>query len=431
MAEDRGGGERGALPHSGLCEVQAFLPMSPRAPLPALHITRGAHWPGQVQSGGATWGSLRRWKGPPIIAPPPNPSCPVSEGEKDSGFSDGSLECLSAIEQTDNEDSASPPLPPRPAKSQKAKERLLGGTFPGGLTPLYLIKNVILEQTLGVSPTTPFLAWSNQHPLEGAHSSAAHLLLLQEPMASLKPMLPSQKPSAKEIHFPTLSAYPRIAAHLGWQAEEAPSPVAEPSRHKQFYAGEAWASPEAPTAKDSCEKPPEESPANSQTSALVCPEAPARPTLSCTGLSPAGDRMAVKGARRPGGHSLARQHRLHNTVEILRRSGLLGITLRTKELLRQNSRTQRELAQLREEAQLLCEAIRSSDSRVWARLQDAICCSAAPCPSSKGGGARTHLGQQPNLAAQPTSPLLPSPGELLSSSGLALGPDTTLPVALP
>lgn len=196
-------------------------------------------------------------------------------------------------------------------------------------------------------------------------------------MASLKPMLPGQKPSAKEIHFPTLSAYPRIAAHLGWQAEEAPSPAAEPSRHKQFYVGEAWASPEAPTAKDSCEKPPEESPASSQTSALVCPEAPARPTLSCAGLPPAGDRMALKGARRLGGHSLARQRRLHNTVEILRRSGLLGITLRTKELLRQNSRTQRELAQLREEAQLLCEAIRSSDSRVWARLQGAICSSAA------------------------------------------------------
>ncbi|XP_058052091.1 CLOCK-interacting pacemaker isoform X2 [Ahaetulla prasina] len=322
---------------------------------------------------------------------PPNPSCPVSEGEKDSGFSDGSSECLSAIEQTDTEDPASPPLSPGPAKSQKAKRGLLGGTFPGGLTPLYLIKNVILKQTLGVPPMTPFLAWSKQHPLESAHSSAAHLLLLQEPMVPLKPMLPSQKPSDKEICFPTHSAYPRIATHLGWQGKEAPSPVAEPSRHKHFYMGEAWASPEAPTAKDSREKPAEELPAGPQTSVLVCPEAPAQPTLSCAGLPPAGDRTTVKGARRLGGHSLVRQRRLQSTVEILRRSGLLGITLRTKELLRQNSRTQQELAQLREEAQLLCEAIRSSDSRAWARLQDAIGCSAAPCPSSKGGGAQIHI----------------------------------------
>ncbi|KAG8143702.1 hypothetical protein E2320_000878 [Naja naja] len=330
---------------------------------------------------------------------PPKPSCPGSEGEKDSGFSDGSSECLSAPEQTDTGDPGSPPLPPGLAKWQEAK---------GGLTPLYLIQNVILEQTLGVSPTAPFLAWSNQHPLESAHSSTAHLLLLQEPTASLKPMLPSQKPSAKEIHFPTLGAYPRIAPHTGRQPEEAPSPAAEPIRHKQFYVGAAWASPEAPTGKDGCKTSPEGLPASPQTAALVCPQAPARPPLPC-----AGGRVAVKGARRPGGHSLVRQRCLHSTVEILRRSGLLGITLRTKELLRQNSRTQQELAQLREEAQLLCQAVRSSDWQAWARLQATIGCLAAPCLPSKGACTETHLGQQPNLAAQPT------------------GPDTALPVALP
>ncbi|XP_013911921.1 PREDICTED: CLOCK-interacting pacemaker [Thamnophis sirtalis] len=360
---------------------------------------------------------------------PPKPSCPVSEGEKDSGFSDRSSEGLSG--QTDTEDLASPLRPPGPAKPQKARGGLLGGAFPGGLTPLYLIKDGILEQTLGVPPTTPFLAWSNQRPLENAHGSAAHLLLLQEPMASLTPMPPSQKPSAQKIGFPTLGAYPRIAAHPSWQAEEAPRPAAEPSGHKWFYVGEAWASPEAPTAKDSREESPAESPASPQTSALVCPEAAARPIPSCAGLPPGGGRTAAKGARMLRGRSLERQHRLHNTVEILRRSGLLGITLRTKELLRQNGRTQRELAQLREEAQLLCEAAQSSDSRVWARLQDAIGRSAAPCPSSKGGSAQAHSGQQPNLAAQPTGLLLPSPVEFLSGSGPALGPETPLPVALP
>lgn len=87
--------------------------------------------------------------------PWPGPTQPVpslaSLASPPSLCIDGSLECLSAIEQTDNEDPASPPLPPRPAKWQKAKERLLGGTFPGGLTPLYLIKNVILEQVACVA----------------------------------------------------------------------------------------------------------------------------------------------------------------------------------------------------------------------------------------------------------------------------------------
>ncbi|KAM3829953.1 LOW QUALITY PROTEIN: CLOCK-interacting pacemaker [Vipera latastei] len=354
---------------------------------------------------------------------PPKPSCPASEGEKDSGFSDGSSESLSAIEQTDTEDQAAPCLPPGPAELRKAKGGLLASTFPALLAPLYLIKNMIPKQTLGVSPTAPFLAWSNQHPLDNHHCSAARLLLLQEPMAFLKPTLPSQKPSAKEIHFPTLGTYPRIACHPGRQAEEGPSPAGEPGRHKQFCVAEA--------PKDTCEEPPEESPGSPQTSALGSPEVPARPPLpSCPGLASAGGRAVIKGARRLGGQSLARQRRLRNTVEILRRSGLLAITLRTKELLRQNSSTQRELAQLREQAQLLCEAIRSSDSRAWARLQDAVGRSAAPWPR-KGGGTLTHLGEQPNLAAQPTGPLLPSPGELLSRSGPALGPDTPLAPALP
>uniref|UniRef100_A0A670ZAZ4 CLOCK interacting pacemaker n=1 Tax=Pseudonaja textilis TaxID=8673 RepID=A0A670ZAZ4_PSETE len=419
------------------------------------------------------------WPGaaPPVLslaslASPP-PLCP-----------DRSSECLSALEQTDTGDPGSPRLPPGPDKWQEAK---------GGLTPLYFIQNVILEQvacsppspprrcgcpglappsascprpfrapgclsegvpgrsvgrsvggcglplpvgigcrggvrpgghrprdppasdplallqTLGVSPTAPFLAWSNQRPLESAYSSAAHLLLFQEPTASLKPMVPSQKPSAKEIRFPTLGAYPRIAPHPGRQPEEAPSPAAEPIRHKQLYVGEAWAPPEAPTGKDSSvEKSPEGLPTSLQTAALVCPQAPARPPLPR-----AGRRAAVKGARRPGEHSLVRQRRLHNTVEILRRSGLLGITLRTKELLRQNSRVQRELAQLREEAQLLCQAVRNSDWQVWARLQGTTGHSAAPCLPSKGAGIETHLGQQQNLAPQPP------------------GLDTPLPMALP
>ncbi|XP_055791565.1 CLOCK-interacting pacemaker-like [Salvelinus fontinalis] len=54
--------------------------------------------------------------------------------------------------------------------------------------------------------------------------------------------------------------------------------------------------------------------------------------------------------------SLVRQRRFFNTAEILSQSGLLAITLRTKELLRQNAATEKELAQLRQHAQLLCLA---------------------------------------------------------------------------
>ncbi|XP_007443089.1 CLOCK-interacting pacemaker [Python bivittatus] len=360
------------------------------------------------------------------------PSHPVSEGEKDSGFSDESSEYLSAIEQTDAEDQPASPLPPWPAKLQKAMGGLMGSTFPS-LAPVYLVKNVILKQTLGVSPTAPFLAWSSQRPLESAHSSAAHIFLIQDPMASLKPLLPSQKLSAKETRFPTLGTYPRIAPHPGHglQAGEAPSPVGDTSKDRLFCVGEDRASPGSPTTKDRHEKLQEEPPTSPQASALRGPEVPARPILpSCAGLDLGEGRVAFKASKRLGGNSLGRQRRLHNTVEVLRKSGLLGITLRTKELLRQNSGTQRDLAELREHAQLLCEAVQSNDSRVWARLQDAIDRSAAYWPS-QGAGAQACSGQQQNLAAQPLSPLPPRPGELPSGSGLALGRDTDLPTALP
>ncbi|XP_070620517.1 CLOCK-interacting pacemaker [Erythrolamprus reginae] len=265
----------------------------------------------------------------------PNASCPVTEGEKDSGFSDGSSDGRSAMEQTD---------PAGPARSQTSK---------GGLPPL------------------------EQAPLK--------------------------------LCVPTPGTSPRVAAHRGRQAEETPS------GHKWFYVGEARLSPEAPSAKDGCKEPPQVSPASSLTSALGGPEAAPRLPPSCAGLTSAVGRTAAKGARRLRGHGLARQRCLHHTVEVLRRSGLLGITLRTKELLRQNSRTQWELSQLREEARLLCQAAQRSNCWAWIRLQDSLGLSAAPCPSSKGGGA------------QPSGPLLPCSGELPSSSGQALAQASPLP----
>ncbi|XP_070699827.1 CLOCK-interacting pacemaker-like [Pempheris klunzingeri] len=53
--------------------------------------------------------------------------------------------------------------------------------------------------------------------------------------------------------------------------------------------------------------------------------------------------------------SSTRHRRFLNTTEILNQSGLLSITLRTKELLKQNAATEREIAQLRQHTHLLCQ----------------------------------------------------------------------------
>nr|XP_040028409.1 uncharacterized protein si:ch211-132b12.7 isoform X1 [Gasterosteus aculeatus aculeatus]XP_040028410.1 uncharacterized protein si:ch211-132b12.7 isoform X1 [Gasterosteus aculeatus aculeatus]XP_040028412.1 uncharacterized protein si:ch211-132b12.7 isoform X1 [Gasterosteus aculeatus aculeatus]XP_040028413.1 uncharacterized protein si:ch211-132b12.7 isoform X1 [Gasterosteus aculeatus aculeatus] len=57
------------------------------------------------------------------------------------------------------------------------------------------------------------------------------------------------------------------------------------------------------------------------------------------------------------GSTRTRQLRFHDTAEILRQSGLLDITLRTKELLRQSNATARDVAQLRRHTELLCRAV--------------------------------------------------------------------------
>lgn len=61
--------------------------------------------------------------------------------------------------------------------------------------------------------------------------------------------------------------------------------------------------------------------------------------------------------------------RFSNTYNILNESGLLGITLRTKQLIKENKRTQGQLQQLQEQTALLLEALSSGDPQLWTKLQ--------------------------------------------------------------
>lgn len=61
--------------------------------------------------------------------------------------------------------------------------------------------------------------------------------------------------------------------------------------------------------------------------------------------------------------------RFSNTYNILSKSGLLGITMRTKQLIKENKRTQGQLQQLKEQTALLLEALSSGDPQLWTKLQ--------------------------------------------------------------
>ncbi|KAJ8009479.1 hypothetical protein DPEC_G00089300 [Dallia pectoralis] len=67
-----------------------------------------------------------------------------------------------------------------------------------------------------------------------------------------------------------------------------------------------------------------------------------------------------------------KRKRFCNTYNILSKSGLLDITLRTKDLLRQNRRTQGDLDMLREHTNLFLQALKTGDSDIWIKLQTSL-----------------------------------------------------------
>lgn len=67
-----------------------------------------------------------------------------------------------------------------------------------------------------------------------------------------------------------------------------------------------------------------------------------------------------------------KRKRFCNTYNILSKSGLLDITLRTKELLRQNRRTQTDLDRLKEHTDLFLQALRSGDTSISLKLQASL-----------------------------------------------------------
>lgn len=67
-----------------------------------------------------------------------------------------------------------------------------------------------------------------------------------------------------------------------------------------------------------------------------------------------------------------KRKRFCNTYNILSKSGLLDITLRTKELLRQNRRTQNDLDRLKEHTDLFFQALQSGNTSICMKLQASL-----------------------------------------------------------
>ncbi|KAK7134115.1 hypothetical protein R3I94_015840 [Phoxinus phoxinus] len=227
------------------------------------------------------------------------------ESERDSGFSDGSSEHLSVLEDSGSQVS---PLVP-------------------GLSPMILMNSVVLEQSgearVSVKP------WPVPVP--------------QPQVVFLQPVVPeththTKHTSQRRRHrklLPIRKSYPRIAPHPG----------DSPLQNSSSSSSSANSSSSSHSGR-----------AQSRSSSTQTPGA------SDASPEPADTRS----------HTDSRIKRFCNTYNILRSSGLLDITLRTKDLIRQNRRTQSELDRLREHTRMFLRALETGDPAVWRSLETSL-----------------------------------------------------------
>ncbi|XP_029108135.1 CLOCK-interacting pacemaker-like [Scleropages formosus] len=312
------------------------------------------------------------------------------ESERDSGYSDAGSEYLSITDQADatEQDRGS-----RPHIPQKAPA---GAAYPS-LSSMILMNNVLLKP-----PSEDSIPVKSSSFCPGVEMFQHPQMVVLQPLASKdggggSSIAQRGKVSKQRLHnkyLPILKSYPRIAPHPG---RSLPSfsefnglvpghrPPHQRAMHQPCRARvSATNLPSPPSVSPSCCSPQTSCAgslsANAQVEQPVDGMEPAVP-VPASGAPAAGRTepgalsarpySASREADCPGSPSECRtkRKRFRNTYNILSMSGLLDITLRTKELIRQNRRTQGDLEQLRRHASLLVEAAGSSDPQVWARLQ--------------------------------------------------------------
>ncbi|KAL6478527.1 hypothetical protein MHYP_G00119600 [Metynnis hypsauchen] len=357
--------------------------------------------------------------------------------EKDSGYSDTGSDSL----QTDAEDqrSVSEPKLHKAAGVQSVSDqgKHILVSAPPELTPIFIIKNVVLKQ-----PVQSGQEHVLQSPLGWGSGGAnpqtpTHLLLLQQPGLSgpplhlLKPQSQRSESTSgkksKNTYLPILNSYPRIAPHPSKKTPDKPPASVGGSSEEHSLSKrvcteekreEVSTSTQAPKKhpRKQPESRPQPRPYRTPDTLLVphhrrSPRPPCSPSKlslgspsvssSETSSPPSACESATPSSRglqkhasgtssdfAPVGGTLpasVKHRRFLNTVEILSQSGLLDITLRTQELLRQSAATERDIAQLRRHAQLLYQAAQAGahTPAAWVQLHQAMAESSC-YPSLKG-----------------------------------------------
>ncbi|XP_043119779.1 CLOCK-interacting pacemaker a [Puntigrus tetrazona] len=320
-----------------------------------------------------------------------------SEIDRDSDASSG---YFSALDQTDFED-----IGPTSTAAQSMPTALQVPFIPGshpGVSPMIVMNNLALKQPNSMAPALK--PWSLNASLDVVPQS--QLLFLQPVTPAGDCTIQSsgkQKHSRK--HASMQNAFPKISPQES-TIDEGPSAINKRSNHshagrhqrrrcdeKPFHVSSLKQdAPETFTDYDvdpdiaslgeigrSVEDVAVEN-SSSRLSDLQEPHTTTSPFSLCAdsflasfpqkspkaSVTESSDVENIPEALSP---SSSKRKRFCNTYNILNRSGLLGITMRTKELIRQNKRSQAQLQSLQAQTDLFLEAICSGDPKVWTRLQ--------------------------------------------------------------
>ncbi|XP_038548791.1 CLOCK-interacting pacemaker isoform X1 [Micropterus salmoides] len=235
------------------------------------------------------------------------------------------------------------------------------------LPHIYIINNVTLKQPDMIQKRGQLPQRTGSR--ESKSSGTAHVILLQQPSllpATLqlrKPLSRKSTATGKKIkgtYLPILNSYPRIAPH---PSKKLPDKLSSKDESQNLskrvcteHKGDGTPVSRSPPEQHLYKQPKlaaitRDSPSSSSPTTVSSSQG----SPSGTNLHSASSFLAARRLHRSGTTS-THHRRFHNTLEILRQSGLLDITLRTKELLRQSNAIERDITQLRQHTELLCQA---------------------------------------------------------------------------
>ncbi|XP_061669095.1 CLOCK-interacting pacemaker [Syngnathoides biaculeatus] len=318
-----------------------------------------------------------------------------ADSERDSGFSDASSEHTGAMDNTDSEDSPRPFLRPEGQRSASGQLAVLGGSY-SSMSPMIIMNNVLLKQQPGES-APPMKPWSFSPTVEVVQPVVQQpQVVFLQPVVSRQASKEAPRHRRPKKYLPILKSYPKIAPHPGDTSSSGRGTASSSSSSSCSSSGSQR---EHGPREEQQQQQKSQSPVPSATPDNTRPPQTRLPQIASEAPSPATDQSEVSqsfSSRPPSrasvptppkdpspgehkgvggdddGSADTRRKRFCNTYNILSKSGLLDITLRTKELLRQNRRTQTDLDRLREHTDLFLQALRSGDAGICVKLHASL-----------------------------------------------------------